>query len=132
MQNLLWNPIEHTDDENLKWCWLRSVEWGRWPIFLSRPIAPVLLLILPWYVVIVGFFVLDIFWALIFRYQFVSVNAAFLGSMFGLLRWITWPAVTIFLFLAGANSRILDCCILACADLYNWGNPDDRNWANSG
>ena len=43
-----WNPGQHSDDDNLRWSWLRAVEWGRWPVFLSQPIGPVLLIWLPW------------------------------------------------------------------------------------
>lgn len=105
MPNLLWNPSEHSDDENLKWCWLRSVEWGRWPIFLSQAVAPILLIILHWYFVVIGIILLNVLWALFFRYNFVSVNAAFLGSLLGLLKWITWPASAIFLFWQGRFSE---------------------------
>ena len=37
---LVWNPADHSDQDNLTWSFLRAVEWGRWPIFLSQPVAP--------------------------------------------------------------------------------------------
>ena len=103
MAESLWNPTEHSDDENLKWCWLRSVEWGRWPIFISQPIAPALLILLPWYLVVIGVVLTNVIWAVFVRYNFSSVNMAFLGSSFALLKWITWPASAIFLFWQGRS-----------------------------
>jgi hypothetical protein len=44
----MWRPEQHSDDENLRWSWLRAVEWQHWPLFLSQPIVPVLLYVYPW------------------------------------------------------------------------------------
>jgi len=98
---LPWKPREHTDDENLRWCWLRAVEWGRWPIFLSQPIAPVLLMFLPWQHVVIGVALLNVLWAVFVRYHMVALPLAYWGVVVVMLRWITWPGATIWLFLTG-------------------------------
>lgn len=96
---MTWQPTEHSNDDNLRWCWLRAVEWGRWPIFLSQPVAPILLLWFPWTYVISGTVVLNILWALFVRYRFISVFVADAGAMFVLLKWISWPVAVALLFL---------------------------------
>lgn len=44
---MLWNPHENSDQENLRWCWLRAVEWGKWPLFVSQPLLPLMLFTCP-------------------------------------------------------------------------------------
>src|SRR6266404_1826922 len=58
-----WDPRIHSGEDNLRWSWLRAVEWGRWPIFLSQPLAPVLLIWWPWHIVVVTVFVANCLWA---------------------------------------------------------------------
>lgn len=96
---MTWRPSEHSNEDNLRWCWLRAVEWGRWPIFLSQPIAPVLLLWFTWTYVVPGTIVLNVVWALFMRYRFVSVAAADAGALFVLLKWISWPVSAALLFM---------------------------------
>jgi len=67
----MWNPLLHSDQENLRWCLLRAIEWGNWPAFISQPVAPVMLLFWPWYWVCLGVLVANILWAAV-RYRFVS------------------------------------------------------------
>jgi hypothetical protein len=96
-----WNPEEHTDDENMQWCWLRSVEWGRWPIFLSQPMAPLFLIFLSWNEVVTAVLLLNVLWALFIRYRVVVVPLAYWGVVVVMLKWITWPSATIWLFVSG-------------------------------
>lgn len=97
-----WNPVEHSDQDNLTWSWLRAVEWGRWPIFLSQPGGPILLLFLDWKAVITGVVLANLLWALLVRYQFVSVKLASVGAIVVKLKWLTIPYATLYLFLKGA------------------------------
>lgn len=101
---LRWDPSLHSDQDNLRWCWLRAVEWGRFPIFLSQPLAPLLLLLISWPVVIASAVMANLLWALI-RYRFVDVTAASVGALLVMLRWVTWPGVTIYLFLSHSPNR---------------------------
>lgn len=95
-----WNPSEHSDQDNLTWSYLRAVEWGRWPIFLSQPFAPVLIMFFDWKAVVVGVVIANVLWALI-RYQFVSVSLAYFGALLVKLKWLTIPSVAFYLFFKG-------------------------------
>ena len=96
-----WIPAEHSDQENLTWAWLRAVEWGRWPIFLSQPIAPVLLLLFSWPSAVIGTIVVNLLWAGFVRYRVVNVKAAYYGANFVRLKWIICPVVAIYLYSIG-------------------------------
>ncbi|MDD2714486.1 MAG: hypothetical protein PHW04_01195 [Candidatus Wallbacteria bacterium] len=39
-----WYPKNHTLDDNIQWCWLRAVEWGKLPLYVSQLIVPFSLL----------------------------------------------------------------------------------------
>ncbi len=95
-----WNSSEHSDQDNLTWSYLRAMEWGRWPIFLSQPIAPILILFFDWKHVVIGVVVANVLWALV-RYQFVSVSLAYFGALVVKLKWLTIPSVALYLFLKG-------------------------------
>ena len=100
---MTWNPAEHTDDENRKWCWLRSIEWGRWPLFLARPLVPVFLLWYGWASVILAVVGANLVWAGLVRYRYVNVRAAFLGVLFVMTWWVSWPVATFLLFRAARS-----------------------------
>ena len=94
-----WNPVHHSDQDNLTWTQLGATEWGRWPIFLSQPLAPILFLFFDWKAVILGVVVANLLWAILVRYQFVSVPLAYLGALLVRLKWLTCPSAAIYLFL---------------------------------
>jgi hypothetical protein len=73
-------------------------------------LAPVLLIWLPWEAVVVGTVIVNVLWAAFARYHFVSIRAASLGVNFVLLKWVTWPAATISLFVL---ERRPECWIAA-------------------
>ncbi len=98
---MVWNPAQHPDDVNLRWSLLRAIEWGRWPIFLSQPIVPVLLLSLDWKVVVVGVIVTNLLWAIFIRYRWVSVAAACWGAVVVKVKWVVCPAAAAYLFTRG-------------------------------
>jgi hypothetical protein len=98
-----WDPRIHSGEDNLRWSWLRAVEWGRWPIFLSQPLAPVLLIWWPWREVILAVFVANCIWAVFIRNHFASRGMALLGVYVVATRWLTWPASVIYLFFEHKN-----------------------------
>ena len=98
---MVWIPAEHSDQENLTWCRLRAVEWGRWPIFLSQAIAPLFLLFLPWYAVVLSTIALNLLWAISIRYRFISLAAAYYGVLVAKLKWVTCPGVAAYLYING-------------------------------
>ena len=96
---LTWNPTQHTDQQNLRWCWLRAVEWAAFPAFLSQPVAPILFIFFPWYFVMLGVVTLGLVWRFV-RYSFVSVRIA--SAVVVPVVWLKWPASigsSIYLFL---------------------------------
>jgi hypothetical protein len=103
----MWNPAEHSDDENLRWCWLRAVEWGAWPIFLSQPIAPLLFLFLPWWFVILVLTGLNTIWSLFIKHRLVVPALAYWGSWFVRLKWIVCPVACYLLWHAGTKAVAL-------------------------
>jgi hypothetical protein len=79
----------YTNNEVRRWLWLRAIEWGAFPAYLSMPIAPILFIFYPWYFVILSIFLLNVVWCF-FRYLFVSV---FLASIVVVpVVWLKWPA----------------------------------------
>lgn len=87
-----WNGDEHSDDENFRWTWLRAVEWCAWPLFVSQPIAPFLLVLNPrrqaaWRI-IVAVVVATWLWKLV-RYHWISPRLADAGCWFVHLKWLS-------------------------------------------
>jgi hypothetical protein len=97
----VWNPAEHSDEENLRWSYLRAIEWGRWPIFVSQIYAPVLLLFLPWQAVVIAVILTNILWAIFIRYSHVSVGAASTAAVLTRLKWVLCPIIAIYLLASG-------------------------------
>ena len=98
----MWNPRVHTDDENLRFCWLRAVEWDAWPFFLSQPIVPALLIQVVWWKILVGLSAIQIMWTGFVRLRWVNIWYADAGMMFTLTKWAIGP--------------------LAALGLYRWGH----------
>lgn len=103
----MWNPSEHTDQENLRWSWLRAVEWGSWPIFISQPLAPIAFLYFPWWSVILAILALNLVWSLFVRYRIVIPSLAYWGVIFVKLKWISGPISAFFLWSNGLHGIAL-------------------------
>ena len=84
----------YTDEENLRWAWLRAVEWAAWPAFISQPLLPLLYLYFPVWQVVVVVFCASALWALV-RYHFVSPGLATASCLYVRLKWITIPVCAI-------------------------------------
>jgi hypothetical protein len=84
----LWNPIEHTDAENLRWCGLRSMEWLAFPGYLSLACAPLLMLIWPVYTVMLSTFGTNILWCFV-RYRFVNKTISSVSCL--VVSFAKWP-----------------------------------------
>ncbi len=82
-----YDPSTHTDDDDLRWCWLRGVEWGAWPLFMAQPVAPILLAFDFNYLGVAASIVgLNFLWMFV-RYRFVSPLLADVGSDLVHLKW---------------------------------------------
>ena len=98
---IMWNPAECTDEENERWCLLRAMEWGSWPMFMSQPIAPLLMLVWPWPIVVFATVVANVLWAFFIRYNAVVPAMAYWGAFFFRLKWIACPLAACLLYLRG-------------------------------
>lgn len=103
----MWNPIEHTDDENVRWSWLGAVEWGAWPIFMSQPVAPLALIFFPWWSVIFIMTALNVVWALFISHRIVIPALAFWGAIIVRLKWIACPVAAYLLWHKGMKGIAL-------------------------
>ncbi len=79
-----------SDEFKAKWCMLRAIEWGQWPLFVAQPIAPLVLLYMPaaWLSLVILLVVLSWLWAVI-RYRFVSLPLAQFATVFVGSKWFT-------------------------------------------
>jgi hypothetical protein len=127
MNRFLYNPAENSDQNNLRWAWLRAVEWGAWPLYVFQPIAPILLLFFNWKIVVIFIYLLNLSWSLI-RYRFISPFFADIGNLAAHLKWpisigiaiyfafqrnyflalisLSWPLITILLSFFSPSTKI--------------------------
>jgi hypothetical protein len=96
-----WDSTRHSEEENARWCHLRSIEWLRWPLFVTQPVVPLCLLVLPWYVVVLSVLFLTILWTLA-RYRYVSVRVADFGPLLVYLKWPISVSVGIYFLIHGS------------------------------
>jgi hypothetical protein len=97
----LWNPTEHSDQENLTWCHLRAIEWCAWPVFVSQPIIPLLFLFWSPFTIIMFLIIANIIWALVVRDKIVVPSLAYLAVYFVKLKWLTIPITLVVLIQRG-------------------------------
>jgi hypothetical protein len=74
------------------------VEWGKWPSFILQPLAPLVIMVIPWYFVMLSIVVANYLWTPI-RYRFVNAGLSYFGALFVRLKWITGPVAAILLFI---------------------------------
>jgi len=82
----------YTDAEIERWLQLRALEWSSWPVFLSQPILPVLLLLYPWQATLIALLCIEAIWQFV-QYAFVSVRLSDLSCLF--VVWLKWPAAIV-------------------------------------
>lgn len=84
-----------TSEELVRATWLRSVEWSKWPIFISQPLLPILLL---WCrPVVIGAWILALAYLWIpIRSKFVSFKLATAGAFWVRLKWPVVLIMTVY------------------------------------
>ena len=97
---ILHDPLLYTDQENLRWCWLRACEWGAWPLFVGQLIAPILFLAFAWWHVTVVVVVLTWLWDLV-RYRFVSIALVGVGPLVIILKWPVSIGIGLYFLIRG-------------------------------
>jgi hypothetical protein len=99
----MWNADEHSNDENLRWCHLRAIEWAAMPAFLSQLFAPALFIVVSWKLVFAGIIGTQLLWSFV-RYKFVSPRFAYVSASIVIIcKWLVAAPVAVFLF---AHSQI--------------------------
>jgi hypothetical protein len=120
----MWNPAHHSDDENLRWAWLRATEWQEWPLFISQPVIPVLLYVYPWWCVIVSLAGVTFAWRLLIAPRFTPWpaidNAAYFVMLWlvmsPLMAYLIWQnghpwVAALALFWTWAGNGIVSCSL---------------------
>jgi hypothetical protein len=100
-QAYMWKSLEHSDDENLRWTWLRAIEWRHWPLFVSQPIVPILLYFYPWPWVLISLAVITFVWWFVIAPSFTPTAAVDLAVYFVWLRFATSPVAAYSLWQSG-------------------------------
>lgn len=107
MVTAMWDPTQHSDQDNLTWSYFRAVEWGRWPVFMSQVYAPPMLLFLNWKILIATVVIVNILWAVFIRYRHVDVGAASAGALLVRLKWMVCPGMGIYFYFKGQVANAL-------------------------
>lgn len=97
----MWNAARHSEDENVRWAWLRANEWVNWPLFLSQPIIPVLLYFVDWPILLGAIVVITFFWRTIIVPFWVAPALADAGALLVKLRFLTAPVMAYLLWRRG-------------------------------
>jgi hypothetical protein len=79
---------QYTEPELQRWLHLRATEWCAWPVFLSQPAVPLLIIAFPPIAVLLGVVVAEFIWRFV-RYSFVSPRLANVGATFVI--FLKWP-----------------------------------------
>jgi hypothetical protein len=104
---IMWNANDHTNDDNLRWAWLRAIEWGAWPIFISQPVAPVAMLFFHWWPVVLTTFIVTVFWTFFISRTIVVPAMAFWGAVVVRLKWVTCPMAAYMLWERGLKGTAI-------------------------
>lgn len=106
-----WEPNLHNDVENLRWAWLRAVEWGAYPIFISQIIFPVLIFFWNWKIVLLCLIGLNWLWNLIkYNYQNLRI-LTFYAALVPVLKYVFSVGFGIY-FLVHKQYLLMGFCIL--------------------
>ncbi len=97
----MWHASEHTDDENVRWSWLRAIEWVNWPLFVSQPVVPVLLYFFPWPGVVGTVVLVSFLWRAFVVPFWLAPRLADAGPLFVLLKFLTCPVMAYLLWQRG-------------------------------
>ena len=81
-------PSQCTAAELQRWLHLRAIEWCAWPVFLSQPLVPLLLIVFPPFPVLLVVVAAEFLWRFV-RYAFVSPRLASVGAVFVIV--LKWP-----------------------------------------
>jgi hypothetical protein len=123
---LAYPPVQKTgaaaDDENVRWAWLRAVEWVGWPLFISQPVVPILFYLYPWPAVLGVIVCVAFFWRAVVVPFWISPSLAYVGPLIVALKFIAAPVMAYLLWQRG------DTLIAAAALLWPLLGPTVASW----
>ena len=90
--------MSYTREEIYAFIIQRSLEWANWPLYISLSVFPVLLIYIPWWQLLMGFFVFNWIWRLV-RCRYQSIGLAMLGAFSIPLRWLISIIMAIYFFI---------------------------------
>jgi len=90
--------MSYTREEIYAFIIQRSLEWANWPLYISLSVFPVLLIYIPWWQLLMGFFVFNWIWRLV-RCRYQSIGLAMLGAFSIPLRWPISIIMAIYFFI---------------------------------
>ena len=96
----LYDPDDYSFEDNRRFCMLRAMEWARLPLFISQPIAPLLLLFYDWWRIIAVIMLLSYLWIII-RDKFISIPIAVFSMYFVKLKWPSSLIMFIYFLIKG-------------------------------
>jgi hypothetical protein len=79
---------QYSEPELQRWLHLRAIEWCAWPVFLSQPVVPLLLIIFRPVPVLIAVVAAEFLWRFV-RYAFVSPRLVSAGATFVI--FLKWP-----------------------------------------
>ncbi len=91
--------VTESQEYRERWCTLRAIEWGQWPLFIAQVIAPIALIFLPWESVTASVLAVSWLWCFI-RTKFISLYLADIGALIVHLKWIVSIGSAAYLALA--------------------------------
>jgi hypothetical protein len=95
-------------DEFVQASWLRSVEWQKWPVFMSQPLIPVLIAFFPIWQVACGIVIAGWLWLLV-RNRYINYQLMQFGALWVRLKW---PVIAVMSLYFGVH-RVWDHMILS-------------------
>lgn len=79
---------QYSEPELQRWLHVRAIEWCAWPVFLSQPLVPLLLIVFPPLPILLGVVAAEFLWRFV-RYAFVSPRLVSSGATFVI--FLKWP-----------------------------------------
>jgi hypothetical protein len=98
--NFFWNPNLNTDDENVRYSWLRAVEWDGFPGFIAQVITPFFLLFINPLFYLISIIIANIIWSFINKY-IVNMIVSELAVYIVRLRWFINILFALFFIFTG-------------------------------
>jgi hypothetical protein len=99
---------KYGDEQMKRWLFLRAVEWIAWPIFITQPMVPLLLIWFPLWRVLLSIAAASLAWRVVCVFL-VSPALSWMGAWF--VTVAKWPSALIAAAVLGSRGRYLAAAI---------------------